>query len=36
LLKHNTKVIEASLLKNQQEEHNALELLAAQDIETLG
>jgi len=35
MLKHNTKAIEASLLKNQQEEHNTLELLAVQDIETL-
>jgi len=34
-LKHNTKEIEALLLKDQQQKHNALKLLAPQVTETL-
>jgi len=35
MLKHNTKEIEASLLKDQQQGHNALQLLAPKVTETL-
>jgi len=33
-LKHDTKEIEASLLDNKEEEHDALKLLVPQDIVT--